>query len=135
MEEVLFSLVRRGQEHPLLGQGVLAARVHGEHPFQGVQARARIPPLGVVLPPELRVQGFGHAPAVGEAELGEHGSRRQQAEVLHQIFAQETHGHRVQQDRALAREADDPAVRIQFEQFLVVQVDGAHGVPSAIGQA
>ena len=135
MEQVLLGLVGRGQQDSLPGQGVPAAGVHLEHAFQGMQPHGRVPPLRVVVPLEFGAQGFGHPPAVGEAELGEHGAGRQQAEVLHEVLAQKAHGHRVQQDRALPGEADDAAVRIQLEQFLVIQVGGAHGLPLvALGQ-
>ena len=64
---------------------------------------------------------------MGEAELGEHGAGGGEPEVLHQVLAQQPHGHRIQEDRALAGEADEAPFRIQFKQFLVVQIIGSHG--------
>jgi hypothetical protein len=66
------------------------------------------------------------APAVCEAELREDGARRSEAEVLHEVLAQEPHRHGVDHEGALPGEPDHAAVRVQLQQLLVVQVVGSH---------
>ena len=72
-----------------------------------------------------------HAPAVGEAELGEHRARRGDAEVLDQILSEQAHRDRVEQERALPREADQTALGVQLQQLLMIQIVGAHLVVPA----
>ena len=96
-----------------------------------MDAGARAAPVLVAVPLELGLHGLGHAPAVGEAELGEHGAGGGEAEVLDEVLAQEPHRHRVEEERALPGEADHAALRIQLQQLLVVQVVGAHRQPLA----
>ena len=98
----------------LLGERALASRLHAKEAFERVDAGARAPPVLVAVPLELGLHGLGHAPAVGEAELGEHGAGGGQAEVLDEVLAQEPHRHRVEQERALSGEADHAAFRVQL---------------------
>jgi hypothetical protein len=83
-------------------------------------------PFLVALPVELGFHGFRHAPAVGEAELREHRTRRGEAEILDQVLPEQAHRDGVEQERALAGEPDDAAFRIQLQQLVMVQVLGAH---------
>jgi hypothetical protein len=83
-------------------------------------------PLLLAVPLELRLHGFGQAPPVGEAKLGEHGSSGREAEVLDQVLPQEPHRHRVDQERPLPGEADHAPLRVQDQQFLEVQIVGTH---------
>jgi hypothetical protein len=62
---------------------------------------------------------------MGEAELGEDGAGGGEPEVLDQVFSQEPHRHRVEQDGPLAGEADQAPVRVQLQEFLVVEIGGA----------
>jgi hypothetical protein len=48
---------------------------------------------------------------VGEAELGEHRARGDQAEVLDQVLAQQPHRHRVEEKRTLPGELDYPPLQ------------------------
>src|SRR5882672_7438349 len=89
------------------------------HALEGVNARAGASPFVVALPRELGAHGLGHAPAVGEAELGEHGARSGDAEVLHEILAQQPHRDGVEQQRALTREANHAAVGVELQELLV----------------
>ena len=91
-----------------------------------MDAGARAAPVLVAVPLELGLHRLGHAPAVGEAELGEHGAGGGEAEVLDQVLAQEPHRHRVEEERALAGEADHASLRVQLQQLLVIQIVGAH---------
>ena len=84
-------------------------------------------PVLFAVPLELGLHGLGHAPAVGEAELGEHRAGGGEAEVLHEVLAQQAHGHRVEQERALPGEADHAALRVQIQQFLVVKSSARMG--------
>ena len=95
----------------------------------GVEARRGDPPVLVAVPAELGLQRLRHAPAVSEAELGQHGARGDEPEVLDQVLAQQTHGHRVEEDRALPSKADHPVLGLEFEEFLVIEIVGAHGRP------
>ena len=79
-----------------------------------------------LVPLEFGLHGLGHAPAVGEAELGEHGAGGGQAEVLDQVLAQKSHRHGVEKQRALSGEADHAALGVQLQQLLVIQIVGAH---------
>ena len=107
-------------------------RLDAEQAFERVDAGARAPPVVVAVPLELRLHRLGHAPAVREAELGEHGAGGGEAEVLDEVLAQQAHRHRVEQQRALPGEADHAAFRVQLQQLLVVQIVRAHldGLPS-----
>jgi hypothetical protein len=69
---------------------------------------------------------------VGEAELGEHGARRSEAEVLDEILPQDAHGHGVEEKRTLSGEADHAPLRVQLQQFLVMQILDAHPIASII---
>ena len=130
MQEVLLGLVGGDEHHPLLGERSLASGLDAKEAFEGVDARAGAEPVLVAVPLELRLHRLGHAPAVGEAELGEHGARGGEAEVLDQVLAQESHRHRVEEQRALPGEADHAAFRVQLQQLLVIQIVGAHRLPS-----
>jgi len=126
VQQVLLRLVGGAEQQALLGEGALAPRLDPEEPFQRVEAGARPGPVLVGVPLELGPQGLGHAPAVREAELGQDGAGGGEAEVLDQVLSQEPHGHRVDEERALPGEADQPGVRIELQQLLVVQLVGAH---------
>jgi hypothetical protein len=63
---------------------------------------------------------------MGEAELGEHGAGGGEAEVLDEVLSQQPHRHRVEKERTLSGEADHASLRIELQQFLVIQIFGAH---------
>jgi hypothetical protein len=126
---MLLRLVGCEQHRPLLGQWVLASRPGAEKPAEGVDARAGVTPFLMAGPPEFLLHGRRHAPAVGKAELGQHGSRGGQAEVVDEILPQDPHGHGVEQKGALPGESDQASVRVQFQELLVMQILGAHRTP------
>ena len=63
---------------------------------------------------------------MSEAELGQYCSGGGEAKVLDQVLPQKTHRDRVQQQRALSREADRSAFGVELQQLFVVQIVGAH---------
>jgi hypothetical protein len=79
-------------------------------------------PFLAAVPLEFGLHGLGHAPTVGEAELGQHGARGGHAEVLDEVLAQKSHRHRIEQQRSLSGEANHAAFRIQLKQFLMIQI-------------
>jgi hypothetical protein len=85
--------------------------------FEGVDASARALPFLAAVPLELGLHGLGHAPTVGETELGQHGARGGHAEVLDEVFAQKSHRHRIEQQRSLSGEADHAAFRVELQQL------------------
>jgi hypothetical protein len=106
MQEVLLRLVAGDQHHALLGEGALASRLDPEEALQGVDAGAREAPVLVAGPFELGPHRLGHAPTVGEAELGKDRAGSREAEVLDQVLAQKPHRH------ASSSSARCPAKRI-----------------------
>ena len=132
VQEVLLRLVGGDEHHALLGERSLAAGLDAEQALERVDAGARAPPVVVAVPLELGLHRLGHAPAVREAELGEHGARGGEAEVLDQVLAQQPHRHRVEQERALPGEADHAALRVQLQQLFVVQIVRAHATDTII---
>jgi len=132
VQQVLLRFVGGEQRHPLLGERSLAASLDAKQAFERVDAGAGALPVVVAAPLELRLHRLGHAPAVRETELGEHRARREQAEVLDQVLAQQTHRHRVEQQRALPGEADHAPLGVQLQQLFVVQIVRAHGTDAII---
>ena len=115
MQEMLLRLVRGNEHHTLLGERSFASRFDAEKAFESVDAGTRPAPVLVAVPLELGLHSLGHAPTVGEAELGEHGAGGRKAEVLDEVLSQEPHRHRVNEERALPREEDHPSLRVQLQ--------------------
>jgi hypothetical protein len=63
---------------------------------------------------------------VGETELRQHRARRRDAEALDQVFAQQPHRDRVEQQGAFASEANHSAVEVELQQLFVIEVVCAH---------
>ncbi len=127
VQQVLLGLVG-GDEHrrPPWTSGSVLPGLDAEEALERVDARARAPPVLVAVPLELGLHRLGHAPAVREAELGEHGARGREAEVLDEVLAQQPHRDGVEQQRALPGEADHAPLGVQLQELLVVQVLGSH---------
>jgi len=132
VQEVLLRLVGADQHHALLGEGTLAPRLDPKQALERRNARTGSKPIVVAVPAELGAQGFCHAPAVRKAKLREHSARGSQAEILDQIFSQQPHRHCVEQQRALASEADDPTRCVQFQQLFMIEIVDAHLYPSLL---
>jgi hypothetical protein len=94
-----------------------------------VDAGAGATPLLIGRPIELLSHGLCHAPAVGEAELGEHGSGSGEAEVVNEILPQDSHGNGVEQEGALPRETDHAPLRVQLQELLVMEILDVHRPP------
>jgi hypothetical protein len=104
----------------------LLPALDAEQAFEGMDARARALPVVVAVPLELGLHRLRHAPAVREAELGQHRAGGGEAEVLDEILAQQAHRDRVEQQRALPGEADHAPLGVQIQQLLVVEIVRAH---------
>ena len=63
---------------------------------------------------------------MSEAELGEHRSGSGLAKVVNEILPQEPHRHGVEQERPLPRETDHAPIRVQLQEFLVMQILHSH---------
>ena len=92
--------------------GALASQFQAKETFEGVNAGTRMLPFLAAVPLELGLHGLGHAPTVGETELGEHGASGGQAEALDQVLAQKAHRHGVEQQCSLSGEADHASLRV-----------------------
>jgi hypothetical protein len=126
MQQVLLGLVRGHQHDASFGQRPLAAWGYAEQTLERVNPGAGAAPIIGAVPAERALHGFGHAPAVREAELGEHRARGRHAEVLHQVLSQQPHGYGVDQQRSLAGEANHARLGIQLQKLFVVQIFGSH---------
>jgi hypothetical protein len=115
VQEMLLRLVGGDEHQALPGDGALAFRLDAEEAFERVDAGARAAPVLVAVPLELGPHGLGHAPTMGEAELGEHGAGGSEAEVLDEVLPQEPHRHRVEKERTLSGEADHASLRVQLQ--------------------
>ena len=125
--DVLLRLVRADERQALLRQRTGRARPQAVHAFEHVDAPAGMVPVLLALPLEQVLHRLGHAPALDEAEAGEDGARGAEAEVVDQLLAQVPLRRRVDDERALAGEADHAVLGVELHQFADVQVLDAHG--------
>ena len=111
-----------------MGPGRVSAsrRLDAHQPLQGVQPAARLPPFVFAVPREAGVEVLGGAPAVRVAEPRQDRARAGQTERLDQLAAQQPQRHGVQQQHAFVGEAEDAALRVDVQQFLEIEVVGAH---------
>jgi hypothetical protein len=123
---MLLRLVGCKDHHALLSERVFTSGLGEEESSEGVDAWTGETPFLTVPPFEFLANGLCHAPAVGEAELGEHGAGSGQAKVLDEILSQDPHGHGVDQERSLAGKTDDTPLRVQLQQLVVMQIFDAH---------
>ena len=84
-------------------------------------------PVVLALPLEELLHRLGHAPALNEAESGEDGARGADAEVVDQLLAQVSFRRRVDDERALTREADHAVLGVELHQFANAEIFDAHG--------
>ena len=91
-----------------------------------MQARAGGAPFVFAVPGKSLAQRFGDAPSVGISEPGEHGPRRCHAERLDELLPEEPERDGIEQEHAFASERDEPALRNEMQQFVNIEVGGAH---------
>jgi hypothetical protein len=114
MQEVLLGLVRGRDGSALFRKRPVTSQFHAKESFERVNACAGILPVFVAIPLERGLHGLGRAPTMGKPELSEHGAGGGEAEVFHQILAQEPHRHCIEKQRTLSSEADYTAFRIDL---------------------
>jgi len=61
--------------------------------------------------------------------LGEHGAGRGEAKVLGEVLAKDPHRDRVEEQRALSGEADQPFIRVKLQDLGEVEVVFVQFVP------
>jgi len=64
---------------------------------------------------------------MGITESGQDGPCGRESECVDELFSEKTQRDRVEQEHALARERDDPALLGEVQQFVNIEVCGAHG--------
>ena len=92
-----------------------------------MKARAGGAPLVFAVPGKSRAQRFRDAPSVGISEPGQDGPRGRESECVDELFSEKAQRDRVEQEHALARERDDPALLREVKQLVNIEVVGAHG--------
>jgi hypothetical protein len=132
MQQMLFRFVRIVPD--TLGAGRGAAHRRASHfcahdALNRMKARACGAPLVFALPGKPRAQRFRDAPSVGISEPGQDGPRGRESECVDELFSEKTQRDRVEQEHALAGERDDPALLGEVQQFVNIEIVGAHGSP------
>ena len=56
--------------------------------------------------------------------LREDGARRREAKIFDEVLSQESHRNGVEQERALAGEADDASFGIELQKLVVIEIVG-----------
>src|SRR5205085_5776993 len=79
-------------------------------------------PFVLRVPLELVPQRLGRPPPMRVPEPREDAARRRKAESLDQLTPQQAQRHRVEEDRPLARKADDASFRVELEHLAKVEV-------------
>src|SRR5882762_10732195 len=69
---------------------------------------------------------FGDAPSVCVTEPGEHGPRRCRAERLDELLPEEPERDGIEQEHAFASEGDEPTLGNEMQQFVNIEIGGAH---------
>src|ERR1700682_2048944 len=91
-----------------------------------MQARSRGAPVVLAVPREPLAKRFGDAPSVRVTEPGEHGPRRCRAERLDELPPEEPQRDRIEQEHAFAREGDEATLGKEMQQFVNIEIGGAH---------
>src|SRR5712671_858586 len=91
-----------------------------------VQARSRGAPVILAVPGKSLPKRFGDAPSVCVTESGEYGSRRCRAECLDEFLPEEPERDRIEQEHALASEGDASTLGDEMQQFVNIEIGGAH---------
>ena len=91
-----------------------------------MQARAGRAPVVLAVPRKSLAQRFGDAPSVRVPEPGEHGPRRGRAERLDELLPKQPERDGIEQEHAFASERDESALRNEMQQFVNIEIGGAH---------
>ena len=91
-----------------------------------VQARSRGAPVVLAVPGKSLPKRFGDAPSVCVTESGEYGPRRCRAECLDEFLPEEPERDGIEQEHALASEGDASALGDEMQQFVNIEIGGAH---------
>jgi len=97
-----------------------------------MKARAGGTPLVFAVPGKSCAQRFRDAPSVGISEPGQDGPRGRESECVDELLSEKTQRDRVEHEHALARERDDPALLREVQQFVNIEIVGAHGSSKGI---
>src|SRR5262245_3171734 len=91
-----------------------------------MQTRARGAPFVLAVPRESLPKRLSHAPSVRIAKPGEHGPRPCRTERLDQLPPEEPQRDGIEQERAFAGEGDESALGNEVQQFVNIEIGGAH---------
>jgi hypothetical protein len=91
-----------------------------------MKARAGGSPIVLGIPGKSGAKRLGDAPSVRIPESGQHDARRRHSERLNQFFPEQSERNGVEQEHPLAGERDDAALRNEVQQFMNVEIRGAH---------
>src|SRR5260221_13719204 len=91
-----------------------------------VQARSRGAPVVLAVPRKSLAKRFGDAPSMCVTEPGEHGPRRCHAERLDELLPEEPQRDGIEQEHAFASEGDEPTLGSEMQQFVNIEIGGAH---------
>src|SRR5260370_13647372 len=91
-----------------------------------VQARSRGWPVVLAVPGKSFPKRFGDAPSVCVTEPSEYGPRRCRAECLDEFLPEEPERDGIEQEHALASEGDASALGDEMQQFVNIEIGGAH---------
>ena len=126
MGDVLLGLVGLDERQPFRRQRTDRARRQAVHAAEHVDAPARVVPVLLAFPLEEILHGVGHPPALDVAEPGQDRPGGGQSELVDQFLAEVAVGDAVDDDRALAGEADDPVFGVELQQLAHVQIVDLH---------
>ena len=130
VQQVLLGLI--GLAPDRLGKGRGVGALAGVYGFEGhgaletVQASPRTSPFFDARPRKAALEALGCAPAVRVAEAGHDPARDIEAQLGDQLLAQQPERDGVEQQRALACEAQDASVGLELEQLVEHEVAEAH---------
>src|SRR5258705_13655537 len=89
-------------------------------------ARSRDAPVCLADPRKTLAKRFGDAPSVCVTESSEDGPRRCRAECLDEFLPEEPERDGIEQEHTLASEGDASALGDEMQQFVNIEIGGAH---------
>jgi hypothetical protein len=126
VEDVLLGLERLVPDRLGEGAALLLDGLDDDEPMKRMKAAAGRPPLVLAVPGEGRPQALGRPPAVREAEAREDAAGEGRPERLDELLPEEPERDGVEEERALAAEMDEPALRVEAQELPEIEVFGAH---------